>query len=80
MHPRLRPPLIRWRVPQVHAGGAVGYVTDPNLIEMFYDGVTPWSLAQNLVGHLQHIVRQHDRNRSLGPQSLVIKFAGIKPE
>jgi hypothetical protein len=59
MHPGLRPPLIRGQLPQVHFGGAVAYVTDPNLIEIFYDGVTPWSMAQNMVGNLQHIVRHN---------------------
>jgi hypothetical protein len=50
MHPGLRPPIIGGRLPQIHVGEAIEHVTDPNLIEMFFDGVTPWSMAQIIVG------------------------------
>lgn len=29
--------------------GAVAWIADPALIEMFYDGITPWTVAQNTV-------------------------------
>jgi hypothetical protein len=61
MHPRMRPPLIRGRVPQVHVGGATRWITDPNLIELFYDGMTPWTLAQNAVHDLHVFVKKHGR-------------------
>jgi len=59
MNPRLRPPLIRGRLPQIRAGGAVAWITDPALIEMFYDGITPWTVAQNTVEHMHHILKEH---------------------
>jgi hypothetical protein len=52
----LRPPLIGGRLPQIHVDGAIGYITDPNLVEIFYDGVTPWSMAQITVQELRRMV------------------------
>src|ERR1700686_4213887 len=61
MHPSLRPPIIRGRLPQIRLGDALAYVMDPNLIEMFFDGVTPWSMAQNIVGEMHEIIKKHEQ-------------------
>ena len=54
MNPAIRPPLIGGRIPQIHVDGAIGSITDPNLVEMFYDGVTPWSMAQITVQEMRN--------------------------
>jgi len=59
MNPHVRPPLVSGRLPQIHVDGAVGSITDPNIIEMFFDGVTPWSMAQNTVHEMRRFVKQH---------------------
>jgi hypothetical protein len=63
MHPQARPPLIRGRIAQVQLGGAVGWITDPNLIELFYDGMTPWTVARNTVGSLHGFIEKHGYGR-----------------
>jgi len=69
MHPRVRPPIIGGRLPQIHVGEAVAYVMDPNLIEMSFDGVTPWSMAQNIVGETRRIIEQHRPAGTSGSRS-----------
>jgi hypothetical protein len=64
MHPGVRPPIIRGRLPQVHVGEAIGYVMDPNLVEMYFDGVTPWSMAQDIVGTARRIIEQHEQGKT----------------
>jgi hypothetical protein len=66
MSPSLRPPIIRGRLPKISFGGAVAYVTDPNLFEMFFDGVTPWSMAQNIVGEMREVIERHQRSENSG--------------
>jgi hypothetical protein len=55
----IRPPLIGGRLPKIHVGDAVGYISDPNLIEIFYDGVTPWSMAQIAVLEMHRMISEH---------------------
>jgi hypothetical protein len=64
MHPGVRPPIIRGRLPQIHVGGAIAYVMDPNLVEMYFDGVTPWSMAQDIVGTMRRMIEQHKQGET----------------
>jgi hypothetical protein len=57
LNPRLRPPLFGGRIPRICVGEIVAHITDPNLVEMFYDGVTPWTMAQQTVGELDEVVK-----------------------
>jgi hypothetical protein len=66
MHPSVRPPIIGGRLPLIHLGEAIAYVMDPNLIEMFFDGVTPWSIAQEIVGWMRRMIEQHERAGTSG--------------
>ena len=54
-------PIIGGRLPQIHVGDAIAWVMDPNLIEIYFDGVTPWSMAQNIVEETRRIIEDHKR-------------------
>lgn len=59
MHQSLRPPIVGGRLMKIHVDGAIGYISGPNLVEMFFDGVTPWTMAQIAVHQLRDIVARH---------------------
>lgn len=55
----VRPPLIGGRLPQIQVEGVLGYISDPNLVEVFYDGITPWTLAQITVQNVSRAASEH---------------------
>jgi len=65
--PRLRPPIIYGRIPEVYVGEVCGHITDPNLVEMLCDGKTPNTMAIETVAALQHIYQQY-KSGEYGPK------------
>lgn len=51
----LQPPIFRGKVPLVEQGEAKMFVTDPNLVEVFFDGERPTSLVEKLMKTLSHM-------------------------
>jgi hypothetical protein len=45
----LQPVMIRGRLPQVRVGPTTWSITDPNLIQLFFDGLTPRVMAKTIV-------------------------------
>lgn len=58
MHKNLRPSLVRGRLPIVAAHGVRAYVTDPNFVELFYDGARPRTLAERLVENCRDVAER----------------------
>src|SRR5712692_5985403 len=49
MKPKVRPVIARGRIPQIHTERAVWSVTDPMLVQMFFDGITPRSIVRQIL-------------------------------
>lgn len=49
MKPEIRPPVVGGRVPQIQIGKALMMVTDPNLVEILFDGITPRTIVKRIV-------------------------------
>jgi hypothetical protein len=59
MKSRMRPALIGGRLPRIGLGnGAVAYITDPNLVEIFFDGITPKNMTQRTVIEMKDFIEQ----------------------
>jgi hypothetical protein len=48
MHRNLRPPLIRGGAATVAIAGGHAYVTNPDLVQIFYDGLRPSVIARRM--------------------------------
>jgi hypothetical protein len=64
LKPAERPPVVERRVPQVRVGAALASVTDPNLVEMFFDGVTPRTMANLIVESCRSLEERHQDDLS----------------
>ncbi len=49
MLPAVRPPIIGGRLAQIRAEDVTIQISDPNLVQMLFDGVTPKAIIENLV-------------------------------
>jgi hypothetical protein len=49
----------------VHVGEAKMSLTDPSLVQMFFDGITPRTVAKSMIAHAQHI-KESGANRAAG--------------
>jgi hypothetical protein len=47
--PAIRPPIFGGKLAQIRVGDATMMVTDPNLVQILFDGVTPKSVAATLI-------------------------------
>lgn len=62
MKPELRSVVARGQVPQIKLGDAVLPVTDPMLVQMFFDGVTPRTVIRSTI----ELARAHFENARTG--------------
>lgn len=53
--PAMRPPVFRGRLAEVHVGGLTTYITDPGLVQIYFDGVTPGTLIKKLIRMAEHV-------------------------
>ena len=49
LDPHIRPPVFGGRLAQIQNGSTKYQITDPNLVQMFFDGTTPKAVAQSVM-------------------------------
>jgi hypothetical protein len=57
MAPAIRPPIFGGKLAQIRVGDGVVMISDPNLVQILFDGVTPKSIAATLIhtaGMIKH--------------------------
>jgi hypothetical protein len=54
--PAIRPPIFGGKLAQIRIGDAIVMMTDPNLVQILFDGVTPKSIAATLI-HTSGIIK-----------------------
>jgi hypothetical protein len=53
--PAMRPPLFAGKLAQIRVGDALMMITDPNVVQILFDGITPKSLVTALIHTAQMI-------------------------
>ena len=58
VNPAVRPPIVSGKVPQIRFQGQIVSFTDPNLVQMLFDGVTPRAMADIMIRIIGTLIEQ----------------------